>query len=471
MLDDIGELLQRERTRTDRPILPPTKPGDVARQFERTAPESAQPWADTLAQIDQRILPHITAWHHPGWFAYFPANTSDPAIAAELLSAGLGQQGMLWQTSPVCTELETRVMDWLARALGLPERFCAEPEPAHGSAGGGVIQGTASEAVLCVIASARERALNALPEHERWPTRCVVYASEQTHSSVEKACRVLGAQILFRAVPTDHALAMDTGALAKMIEEDVRTRGVVPCCVVATLGTTATTAVDPIDAIGRLAERHRLWAHVDAAFMGTQLLLPDERCFNEGVERFDSFNMNPHKWMLTNFDCSALWLSPGARRDLVDTMSITPEYLRNRASDAGAVIDYRDWHVPLGRRFRALKLWMVLRHFGLEGLRAHVRKHLDWARDFARWIDDHPRLELAFEPVSSLVCFWHKGGDDASRALIERLNGTGEVYLTHCVVPVRGTSRSLIRVAIGGTRTEREHVERLWSAVQRLADA
>ncbi len=462
-LDDIARILIRERADDASPVIPPTKPGDVGALFESHAPEEGQAWADTLAQIEERVLPHTTRWGHPGFFGYFPAGTSEPAILGELLAAGLGQQGMLWQTSPVCTELETRVMDWLARALGLPERFCAEPIGAAPGVpvGGGVIQGTASEAALCVIAAARDRALNRLPEGERWPTRCVVYTSEQSHSSIEKACRVLGPQMVARAVPTDDTLAMDPDALERSIAADVRTQGVVPCCVVATLGTTATCAVDPIEAIGRIAREHHLWAHADAAYMGAQLILPEQRHHAKGVERFDSFTMNPHKWLLVNFDCSALWLSPGARRDLIGTMSITPEYLRTSASDSGSVIDYRDWHVPLGRRFRALKLWMVLRHFGLVGLRSYIQRHLDWAQELVAWLEADKRFEVAFPVESGLVCC-ALHDDDATRTLMERVNATGEVFLTHCVVPVRGRSRYLVRIAFGNSQTQPSHVQRLF---------
>lgn len=461
-LDDIAQLLIRERA-TEGRVIPSTTPGEVRGLFEDSAPEDPRPWTETLAQIEERILPHCTKWHHPRFFGYFPANTSEPAILGELLAAGLGQQGMLWLTSPACTELETRVMDWLARALGLPERFCAEAQGADAGepVGGGVIQGTASEAVLCIISAARDRALRRLPESERWPTRCVVYTSEQSHSSVEKACRVLGMQMITRRVATDRTLAMDAKALARLIEQDERTGGVLPCCVVATLGTTSTCAVDPIDEIGRIAHEHGLWAHVDAAYMGAQLVIPEQRGFIAGVERYDSFTMNPHKWLLVNFDCSALWLSPDARRDLVGSMSITPEYLRTAQSEAGEVIDYRDWHVPLGRRFRALKLWMVLRHYGLSGLRAHIQNHLDWSQKLAAWLDAHEHYDLAFPVSSGLTCFSHRDGDDASRALMRRLNETGDVFLTHCVVPVDGEARYLIRVALGTPRTR-------WSDVGRL---
>ena len=328
-----------------------------------------------------------------------------------------------------------------------------------------MIQGTASEAVLCVIGAARDRALSRLPGGERWPVRCSVYTSAQAHSSVEKACRVLGPQMVVRLVPTDDALRMDASALRAMVEEDVHAEGVVPACVVATLGTTATCAVDPIDVIGAIANEHGLWAHVDAAYMGAQLILEDQRHHMAGVERFDSFTMNPHKWLLVNFDCSALWLAPEARRDLVGTMSITPEYLRTSASESGAVIDYRDWHVPLGRRFRALKLWMVLRQYGIAGLRSFIRNHLEWAREFASWVEEDERFELAFPVESGLVCFAHADGDDATRALMERVNATGRFFLTHCVVPVRGEERYLIRMALGNERTKREHVRGVWDVL------
>ncbi|MEM1424541.1 MAG: pyridoxal-dependent decarboxylase, partial [Planctomycetota bacterium] len=245
---------------------------------------------------------------------------------------------------------------------------------------------------------------------------------------------------------------------------------IVSACVVATLGTTATCAVDPTDAIGSIAEEFGVWAHIDAAYMGAQLILEDQRHHMTGVGRFDSFTMNPHKWLLVNFDCSALWLSPDGRRGLIDTMSITPEYLRTSASDSGAVIDYRDWHIPLGRRFRALKLWMVLRHYGLNGLRTFIQNHLDWSREFASWIEHDERFELAFPVDSGLVCFALKAGDDATRTLMARINDTGAFFLTHCVVPVNGDDRYLIRMALGNERTTREHLVRLWGLLSEYTE-
>ncbi len=464
----VARMIVRERARRDVPVVADAEPGAVRRLLEDAAPESPVDWEETLREVERVVLPHLTRWDHPGFFAYFPANSSEASILAELLIAGLGQQGMLWSTSPACSELETRVMDWLARLLGLPEVFCAEPrgtEPGE-PAGGGVIQGTASESVLAVAAAARDRALAPLPAEDRWRTRVAVYASAQTHSSIEKACKILGPQVVLRRVPTDEHLAMDPADLRDLIAADGSSGSasndgaIVPALVVATIGTTGTCAVDPIEEIGTIAREAGIWAHADAAYMGAQFVLPAQRGHMRGIERFDTFNFNPHKWLLTSFDCSALWLAPGARRDLVGSMSVTPEYLRNKATDSGAVIDYRDWHIPLGRRFRALKLWFVMRSFGASGLRAYIQNHLDWAAELEETLREDGRFDLPLPRTSALVCLrLREGGDDATRALMERVNASGEAFLTHCVVPVAGADAYLIRIAVGGACTTQQDVQ------------
>ena len=310
-----------------------------------------------LEDVDRIVLPGITHWQHPSFFAYFPCNNSGPSILGELLSAGLGVQGMLWSTSPACTEIETHVLDWLVDMLGLPECFRSS------SSGGGVIQDSASSAALCAVLAARERATGYLSGDQGLTRPLTAYVSTQAHSSIEKAVRIagLGSDHL-RLVPVDERYAMRADALAELVRAD-RSAGRTPCFVAATVGTTSSNALDPLRAIGEICRREGLWLHVDAAMAGTAALCPELRGIQDGLELADSYCFNPHKWMFTNFDCDCFWVAD--RSALVRTLSILPEYLRNAATESGKVIDYRDWQVPLGRRFRALKLWFVIRWYGV----------------------------------------------------------------------------------------------------------
>ena len=398
-----------------------------------------------MADVDDIILPGITHWQSPNFFAYFPANASFPSILGELLSAGLGVQGMLWQTSPACTELETHVLDWLVGMLGLPETFLST------SAGGGVIQDTASSAVLAVLLAARDRITNyelGIRNEEsggghRGPSSVIgndarlrAYCSTQTHSSMAKAAGIAGmGRANVRAIAVDNDYAMYPDELRRQLEVD-RAAGLSPFFVVATIGTTSSTALDPIRAVGEVCREFGVWLHVDAAMAGTAALCPEFRDMQDGLELADSYAFNPHKWMFTNFDCDCLWVAD--RAALIRALSILPEYLKNAATEAGAVIDYRDWHVQLGRRFRALKLWFVIRHYGVEGLQHHVREHVRLAQQFAAWVAAEPAFELAAPAPLNLVCFrLREGGDEANRALLERLNASGKLYLTHTVLDGR----------------------------------
>jgi aromatic-L-amino-acid/L-tryptophan decarboxylase len=414
-------------------------------------------------------MPGVTHWRSPGFFAYFPANASLASVLGDLVSAGLGVQGMLWSTSPACTEIETRVMDWLAEALGLPEEFTS-----RNGLGGGVIQGTASEAQLVTLLAARDRAMRA--GHKIDSLR--VYSTDQAHSLVIKNARIAGfAPDAVRQVGTDMTLAMDTEALRGAIERDVAA-GRVPCFINATVGTTSSTAIDPLDGIGPIAQEHGAWLHVDAAYAGAACVCPEHRWMIEGVAHADSFNMNPHKWLLTAFDCSALWVRD--REAVLDALSILPEYLRNKETDEGGVIDYRDWQVPLGRRFRALKLWFAFRHFGIEGMRHHIRRSIELAQWFERQVVDDARFELAAPRTLGLVCFRLRDDDSArqdarNEKLLESLNDSGTVFLTHTKIPgldaeggCVGEPRYTIRFAVGSVMTRREHVERAWALIDSL---
>jgi aromatic-L-amino-acid decarboxylase len=359
---------------------------------------------------------------------------------------------MLWSTGPACTELETHVLDWLIDLCGLPDRFRSD------GTGGGVIQDSASSATLCAILAARDRSGGAvaLPSLR-------AYTSSQAHSSVEKGVRVAGfAADQLRSIATDAGHAMDPGALAATIAAD-QEAGLVPCVVIATVGTTSSGAIDPLPAIAEIAAAAGAWLHVDAAWAGSAAVSPEYRHILDGLEAADSYCFNPHKWLLTNFDCSAFYVAD--REPLLDSLSILPEYLRNAASDAGEVIDYRDWQVPLGRRFRSLKLWFVLRSYGAEGLRAHIRHHVAAATALAERIEANPRLELAAARSLSLVCLRHVDGDEATEALHAAVNATDEAFLTHTKLD----DRYVLRVAVGGTWTTAEHVERLGVLLDELA--
>ena len=432
----------------DFPVKAAVEPGDIRAMLPTEAPEHGEDFADVLADLDRVIVPGITHWQAPGFFAYFPANSSGPSALADLVSSSLGAQGMMWDTGPAVTELEQHVMDWLADGLDLPEKF----------KGNGIIQDSASSSTLCAIVAARHRAggIDALPN-------LVAYTSEQAHSSVVKGLRVAGIPAeRVRLIATTPDYAMRADHLAYEIVKD-RNDGLTPFFVAATVGTTATTGIDPVTEVGWVASNFDAWLHVDAAFAGTAALCPEMRFLNDGLEAADSYVFNPHKWLLTNLDCSAMFIAD--RASLIEALSITPEYLRNPASEAGTVVDYRDWQVPLGRRFRALKLWFVIRHYGLEGLRAHIRRHLAWAAELTNWVEADDRFELAAPTVVSLVCFRHKDGNDASRRVLDTVNQSGRAYLT----PTTLDGQLVLRVAIGSPQTELHHVEDLWALIQSAA--
>ncbi|WP_433231970.1 aminotransferase class V-fold PLP-dependent enzyme [Actinomadura formosensis] len=448
------------------PVLSQAGPGEVLNALPASPPEKGEGFDAVLADLDRVIMPGITHWQHPGFFAYFPANASGPAILGDLLSAGLGVQGMLWATSPACTELETRTIDWLAELLDLPGRFRSD------GTGGGVIQDSASSAALVAILAALHRADGGAAGRDGITRRHTLYISSQTHSSLEKAAKIAGIGAAnVRVVDVDPAtLAMDPAHLDALLTEDTAA-GALPVMVCATIGTTSTTAVDPVPTIGEVCRRHGVWLHVDAAYAGVAAVCPEFRWVNDGLAGYaDSYSTNPHKWLLTNFDCNAMWVAD--RGPLIGALSILPEYLRNQATTSGEVIDYRDWQIPLGRRFRALKLWSVIRWYGAEGLREHVRTGVRLARDLASWIDADPGFELLTPHPFGLVCFrprWDgmpdEEADAATLRLMERLNASGALYLTHTKVG----GRVLLRMAIGSPATRDKHVREAWRRIREEA--
>ena len=439
------------------PVLSHAEPGEIRASLPPEAPARGEGFEAILADVERCILPGITHWQSPNFFAFFPANSSGPAVLGELLSAGLGVQGMLWATSPACTELETHVLDWLVDMMGLPGRFKSD------SAGGGVIQDSASGASLTALLAARERATGYGGNEKGLEGRLVAYASSQTHSSVEKAVKIAGlGRDNLHVIEVDDRFAMRPQTLARKIEED-RRAGRIPCFVCATVGTTSSNAMDPLPEIGPICREQGLWLHVDAAMSGTAALCPEFRHILDGLELADSYCFNPHKWMFTNFDCDCFFVADQAA--LIRTLSVLPEYLRNQATESGAVIDYRDWGIPLGRRFRSLKLWFVIRHYGVEGLRHHVREHVRLAQEFARWVEDSERFDIAAPAPLNLICFRHVGGDEINERLLERLNRSGKVYLTHTKLDDKYT----LRLCVGQTYTEERHVSRAWELIREVA--
>ena len=434
------------------PVLSQVKPGWIRSQLPDSPPETPERMEDILADLDRVILPGITHWQSPGFFAFFPGNNSPPSILGEVLSAALGVQGMMWTTSPACTELETHVLDWVAQMLDLPEKFLST------GSGGGVIYDSASSATLCALLAAREQKTRGWTNRNGMSgsTPLVAYASTETHTSMDKAVRIAGVgQENLRKIDVDDSFSMKPDSLEQAIRRDLA-RDRIPFFVCATLGTTSSTAFDPVEAIGSICQEYGLWLHVDAAMSGTAALCPEFRWLNEGLERADSYCFNPHKWMFVNFDCTCFYTAD--REDLIRTFSVVPEYLRNPASDSGGVIDYRDWQIPLGRRFRALKLWFVIRSYGIEGLRHHIREHVRLAQLFRTWVRESELFDVAAPTPLNLVCFRHRGGDEATRQVMERVNSSGEMYLTHTSLD----GKTVLRMCIGQSQTLLHHIERAW---------
>ena len=453
----------------DRPVLPDVEPGSIAPLFPDEPPEGPASLAAILEDVRRLVEPNATAWNHPGFMAYFPTSSSAAGIAGEMLMASLAQNLFLWRTSPIGTELETVVVSWLRQALGLPEGF------------DGFFTDTASIGSLIALAAAREtagldaanRGLAARPELAR-PR---VYASSEAHSSIDKACMTLGlGRDALVHIPTDDAFRMRVDALEDAIAGDIAA-GHRPIAIVATLGTTASTSADPTATVAPVAERHGLWLHVDAAYAGVVALLPERRADFEGWERADSVVINPHKWLFTPFDASLLLSRRMA--DLRAAFSLVPEYLRT-LDRAAPVRDVSEYTPQLGRRNRALKLWVLLRWFGLEGLRRRLRHHLDQARDVAAWVDEDPDFERLAPTPFSVVCLRWRPAELASRAgepgveafldernqqILEAVNRTGEVFMSHA----RLNGRFVIRFALGHLRTEDRHVQRGWELVRREA--
>jgi aromatic-L-amino-acid/L-tryptophan decarboxylase len=443
-----------------RRVAPDVEPGDVRASLPQRAPRAPEPWSAVLADVEQQILPGLVSWQHPNFYAYFPANSSYPSILADLLSAGLGQQGMSWVTSPACTEVETLMLDWMQELLGLPERFRSTT-----TTGGGVIQGSASEATLVAVLSARWRATSGRVNGDGDTSRLVAYATAQTHSSIEKDLRIAGIGTdRLRIVAHDDDFAMRVDALSAAMAADAEA-GLVPFFVCSTHGTTSSLAFDPTAEIAAVCARYGAWLHVDAAMSGIAALVPELRWVNDGLDVVDSYCTDPHKWMGINFDCNLYWTVD--RLALLGALSILPEYLRSAAAESGRAIDYRDWQIPLGRRFRALKLWFALRLDGAGAIAAMIRRHVDITQRLVERIRADDRFEIVAPPRLDMVCVALRAGDAATDHLIERVNATGRALFTRTVLD----GRTALRFCVGSRTTTAMHVDAAWDLLGELAGA
>jgi aromatic-L-amino-acid/L-tryptophan decarboxylase len=441
------------------PVKAKVKPKEVLQKIPEEPPEKGESFDDIFRDFKETIIPGMTHWQHPSYFAYFNANNSYPSVLGEMLTAAMGAQCMSWQTSPAATELEERVMQWLRQLIGLPEGF------------EGVIQEAASASSLVSILSAREKFSdyevnrNGLYSMEKF----TVYCSSEAHSSIEKAVKIIGlGKNNLRKIPVDDAFAMNPAKLEAAISEDKRS-GYRPLAVVAAFGTTGSTAVDPLEAVVKICRKHGIWVHVDAAYAGTALLLPEKRELIKGLESVDSFVFNPHKWMFTNFDCSAYFFRD--REPLIRSLEILPEYLKTR--EGAMVNNYRDWGIQLGRRFRALKLWFVIRSFGADGLREKVSNHLRWADELAKEIEASEQFKLLAPVPFATVCFHYCPGEvtdleelnTLNQRLMETLNDSGKMYLTH--TKLNGVFT--LRLVIGQTYQQQRHVKTAWQRIREAA--
>lgn len=440
------------------PVKSQANPRDIFNLLPDAPPEKSEPFDKIIKDLNDKIMPGITHWQHPNFHAYFPANTSYPSILGEIITSGIAAQCMIWETSPAAAELEEKMMEWLKVLMGLPSDW-------HG-----VIQDTASTATLAAILSAREKvSKNQINKAGFNKQKLRVYCSQETHSSIDKAVKIagIGSENLVK-IKVDKDLAMDAKALELAISEDLK-NGFTPCCVIGTLGTTSTLAFDPITDIAQISQKYKLWLHVDAAYAGSAFILPECRVLADGLEHVDSYVFNPHKWLMVSFDCSAYFVK--SKEDLLNTFAILPEYLKTKPSSQ--VNDYRDWGVPLGRRFRALKLWFVLRSYGSDGLIEIIRNHNQLGVWLKKEIENHPDFELLAPQKMNVVVFryYNKQSTETvlnrlNEQLMSRINSSGEAYLSHTKVH----GKYAIRLVIGQTEVQLSHVQKVWDIIKEEVD-
>lgn len=458
MVDYVADYLENTENRL---VCPDVEPGYLRSLIPTEAPLEPENYDDIIEDVEKVIMPGVTHWHSPYFFAYFPAASSYPSMLADMLCGAIGCIGFSWAAGPVCTELETVMLDWLGKMLKLPEQFIAGTE-GHG---GGVIQGTASEATLMSMLAARCKAVRQVqainPEKTEGEiiSKLVAYTSEQAHCSVERASLIGGVTI--RKVPTDNSYAVEGSALKKMVEED-KAAGLIPFYFCATLGTTPSCAFDHITELGPICNEENMWMHIDAAYAGSAFICPEFRPLLNGVEFADSFNFNPHKWLLVNFDCSAMWVKK--REDIIGAFKMEPLYLKHENQESGLVTDYRHWQIPLGRRFRSLKLWFVFRLYGLHGLQAHIRKHVGLAKEFESLVRADKRFEICAKVIMGLVCFRLKGSNELNQLLLKKINKSREIHL----VPCQLSGRFVLRFAICARSTESRHIQQAWRHITQL---
>ncbi|XP_076006569.1 aromatic-L-amino-acid decarboxylase [Genypterus blacodes] len=446
----------------ERPVCPDVEPGYLRSLIPSEAPLEPETYEDVIKDVERVIMPGVTHWHSPNFFAYFATASSFPAMLGDMLSGAIGCIGFSWAASPACTELETVMLDWLGKMLKLPEEFLAGTD----GKGGGVIQGTASEATLMSILAARCKMIRLiqasnpdLSEADIY-SKLVGYTSDQAHSSVQRGGLIAGVTI--KNVPTDEKYAVRAEMLRKMVEED-KAAGLYPFYFCATLGTTPSCAFDHITELGPLCNKENMWMHIDAAYAGSAFICPEFRPLLNGVEFADSFNFNPHKWLLVNFDCSAMWVKK--RADIIGAFKMDPVYLRHENQESGIVTDYRHWQIPLGRRFRSLKMWFVFRLYGIQGLQAHIRKQVALAKEFEGLVRADKRFEICAEVIVGLVCFRLKGPNELSEALLKKINTCKQIHL----VPCNLSGHFVLRFAICSRTTESLHVQDAWRHITQLA--
>ncbi|KAJ4832794.1 Tyrosine decarboxylase 2 [Turnera subulata] len=445
------------------PVLSQVKPGYLKTELPDSAPYSPEPLEDILNDIDAKLMPGFTHWQSPNFFAYFQINASTAGFLGEMLCSGFNIINFCWLASPAATELEILVMDWMAKMLQLPPSFMSSGN------GGGVLQSSTCEAIVCTLAAARDKVLAEVGYEAI--TKLVVYSSDQTHSSLQKGVKIVGIPPSnVRCLPTafSEGFSLSPQTLEEAIRKDIMS-GFIPLYLCGTVGTTACGAVDPIEKLGKVARKYNLWFHIDAAYAGSACICPEFRHYLDGVELADSLSMNPHKWFLTNMDCCCLWVkNPDS---LIDSLSTNPEYLRNAPSESGNVVDYKDWQIPLSRRFRAMKLWVVIRRHGLATLRFHIRSDVKLATYFESKVAKDSRFEMVVPRKFALVCFRLKAGKDSkddenlNKKLLQEVNESGNAFMTHAVVG----GVYFIRCAVGSTLTEERHVEGLWKLIQEKA--
>uniref|UniRef100_A0A2I3TP36 Aromatic-L-amino-acid decarboxylase n=2 Tax=Pan TaxID=9596 RepID=A0A2I3TP36_PANTR len=454
-----------------RQVYPDVEPGYLRPLIPAAAPQEPDTFEDIINDVEKIIMPGVTHWHSPYFFAYFPTASSYPAMLADMLCGAIGCIGFSWAASPACTELETVMMDWLGKMLELPKAFLNE----KAGEGGGVIQGSASEATLVALLAARTKVIHRLQAASPELTQAaimeklVAYSSDQAHSSVERAGLIGGVKL--KAIPSDGNFAMRASALQEALERD-KAAGLIPFFMVATLGTTTCCSFDNLLEVGPICNKEDMWLHVDAAYAGSAFICPEFRHLLNGVEFADSFNFNPHKWLLVNFDCSAMWVKK--RTDLTGAFRLDPTYLKHSHQDSAFNIfltdglfhvSFQHWQIPLGRRFRSLKMWFVFRMYGVKGLQAYIRKHVLLSHEFESLVRQDPRFEICVEVILGLVCFRLKGSNKVNEALLQRINSAKKIHL----VPCHLRDKFVLRFAICSRTVESAHVQRAWEHIKELA--